>query len=79
MWNLKYDTIYKTETDSTEDRLVVAGGGVGGAGGRAGGMDWEAGISRCKPLYPVCTNKVLLYGTGDYIQYPLTSHDGKRI
>ena len=23
-------------------------------------------------------NKVLLYGTGNYIQYPVTNHDGKK-
>ena len=47
MWNLKYDTnepIYETETDSDiENRFVVAKG-VGG------GMEWEAGVSRCKLL-----------------------------
>ena len=43
-----------------------------------GGMDWELGISRCKLLYiGWINNKVLLYSTGNYIQYPVISHHGK--
>ena len=49
MWNLKHDTdklIYETETlTDIENRLVGATGE-----GRAGGMDWEFGISRRKLL-----------------------------
>jgi len=42
------------------------------------GMDWEFGISRCKLLYiEWINNKVLLYRTGNYIQYPVISHKGK--
>ena len=50
-----------------ENRLVVAKReGVGG------GIDWEVGISRCKLLYVECiNNKVLLYSTENYIQYPM--------
>ena len=46
---------------------------------RAGGeMDWEFGISRCKLLYiEWIDNKVLLYSTGNYIQYPVIKHNGK--
>ena len=40
-------------------------------------MDWEFGISRCKPLYTEWINKVLLYSTGNYIQYPVINHNGK--
>ena len=48
--------------------------GVGG-GGR---MDLEFGISRCKLLYiEWINNKVLLYSTGNYIQYPVINHNGK--
>ena len=48
----------------------------GGGGGR--GMDWEFGISRCKLLYTEwINNKVLLYSTGNYIQYPMINHNGK--
>ena len=35
-------------------------------------MGWEFGISRGKLLYIECiNNKVTLYGTGNYIQYPV--------
>ena len=48
--------------------------GVGGGGG----MEWEFGISRCKLLYiGWINNKVLLYSTGNYIQYPVINHNGK--
>ena len=46
--------------------------------GGEGGMDWEFGISRCKLLYTEWIhNKVLLYNTGNYIQYPVINHNGK--
>ena len=77
MWNLKYDTnelIYETETDSQTQTTTC---GCQGGGGR-GGMDWEFGISRCKLLYrDWINNKVLLYSTGKYIQYPVINHNGK--
>ena len=38
----------------------------------------EFGISRCKLLYiEWMNNKVLLYGIGNYIQYPVINHNGK--
>ena len=56
----------------TENRLVVTKEGVGG------GMDWEFGISRCKLLYiGQVNNKVLLYSTGNCIQYPAINQNGK--
>ena len=56
-----------------ENRMVVAKGeGVGG------GMEWEAGVSRCKLLYREwINNKVLLYSRGNYTQYPMINHNGK--
>ena len=43
-----------------------------------GRMDWEFGISRCKLLYREWkNNKVLLYSTGNYIQYSVINHNGK--
>ena len=46
-----------------------------------GGMEWEAGVSRCRLLYIGWINsKVLLYSiysTGKYIQYPVINHNGK--
>ena len=41
-------------------------------------MDWEFGVSRYKLLYiEWIKNKVLLYSTGNYIQYPVINHNGK--
>ena len=42
-----------------------------------GGMEWEVGVSRCKLLYTEWINKVLLYSTGNYIQYPVINCNGK--
>ena len=56
-----------------ENRLVVAEGGVGW-----GGMDWEFQVSKRKLLYiGRINNKVLLYSTGNYIQYPVINRNGK--
>ena len=50
---------------------------VAGAGGMVG-KGWEFGISRCKLLYRQwIKKKVLLYSTGNYIQYPVINHNGK--
>ena len=52
---------------------MVAKGEEGG-----GRMAWEFGISRCKLLHiRWINNKVLLYSTGNYIQYPVINHNGK--
>ena len=52
--------------------MVAKGEGVGG------GMEWEVGVSRCKLAYiGWINNKVLLYSTGNYIQYPMINHNGK--
>ena len=51
--------------------------GYQGGEGREG-MDWEFGISRCKLLNIKWIKiKVLLYSTGNYIQYPVINHNGK--
>ena len=51
---------------------------AGGWGGEEGGMDWEFGVRRYKLLYiEQINNKVQLYSTGNYIQYPVTNHNGK--
>ena len=43
-----------------------------------GRKDGEFGISRCKLLYiGWINNKVLLFSTGNYIQYPVMNHNGK--
>ena len=68
-FNVEFLTIY---SKNIENRLVVAKGEGGG-----GEMDWEFGISRCKLLYIEWINKVLLYSTGNYIQYPVIKYNGK--
>ena len=47
-------------------------------GGTGRKLDWELGISRCKLVYKEWINhKVLLYSSGNHIQYPAISHNGK--
>ena len=74
MWNLKYGTnqhIYGTETDSQIEELPVVEEG-------RRGKECEFWISRGKLLHIGWINsKVLLYRTRDYIQYPVTNHNGK--
>ena len=48
------------------------------AKGVGGWNDWESGISRFKLLYIGWINKVLLYSTGKYIQYPVINHNIKK-
>ena len=46
-------------------------------GGGASGVDWEFGVSRQKLLrLEWISNEVLLYSTENYIQLPVTEHDG---
>ena len=41
-------------------------------------MAWEFGISRCKLLHiERGNNRVLLCSIGNYIQYPVLTHNGK--
>ena len=41
-------------------------------------MEWKVGVSRRKLLYVEwMDNKILLYTTGNCIQYPVTNHNGK--
>ena len=55
------------------NRLVVAKGE--GGWGRDGLGVW---VNRCKLLYiEWINNKVLLYSTGNYIQYTVITHNGK--
>ena len=57
----------KQKQTHKENRLAVEKREEGGEG-----MDWEFGISRCKLVYlELIKNKVLLYSTGNYIQYPV--------
>ena len=41
-------------------------------------MDWEFQVSKCKLLHiKWINNKVLMYSTRNYIQYPGINHNGK--
>ena len=41
-------------------------------------MNWESGVNRCKLLHlEWINNKVLLYSTGNHIQYSEINHNGK--
>ena len=45
----------------------------------AGRLEWESSISMCKLLYiGWINNKVLLYSTGNCIQYSVINHNGKK-
>ena len=52
--------------------------GCQGVGGE-GEMDWEFGVSRCKPEIYIewINNKVLLYSIENYIQYPVMNQNEK--
>ena len=73
MTQMNLSTKQKQTCRCVENRLVVAKGVWG-----RGWMDWEFGVSRCKP---VCiewiNNKVPLHSTGNYIQYLVINHNGK--
>ena len=46
--------------------------------GDRGGMEWKVEVSRCKLLdIEWISTKILLYSTGNYIQYPVINHNGK--
>ena len=69
--NLKHGTdelIYETERDSQTQRTDLW---LPRRWGDGGGKDWEFAVSRCKLLHTGwINNKVALYSTGNYIQYP---------
>ena len=76
MENLKYGTnepIYRTETDSQilrKDLWLPRGVR------RGSGMDWEFGVYSSELLHlEWINNKVLLYSTENYIQFPGIDHD----
>ena len=63
----------KQKQNQGHRKLVVAKGM-----GCGRGLNWEFGISRCKLVQrKQINNKVLLYSTGNYIQYPVINHNGK--
>ena len=70
------EPIYKAESlADVENRVVVAQGECAG-----GGMGWDFGISICELLYiGWINNNILLYSTGNYIQYPVINHSGENM
>ena len=74
-----YDTnehIYCTKQKQTHRHRVQTCGCQ--RGGDMGEKNWEFVISRGKLVYRGwVNNKVLLYSTGDYIQYPVINHNRK--
>ena len=65
-------SVKKKQTHRHREQICSCQGG-------GGGMEWEFGVSQCKLLYIGWINKVLLYSTGNYIQYPMINHNGKNI
>ena len=65
--------LHTKKGDVSKSRLMVAKE----MGGRRL-MDCEFGLSRCKLVYiKGINNKVLLYSTGNYIQYPVINQNAK--
>ena len=55
-----------------------AGGSQGKEVWGGAGMKWKTRVSSCKLLYTEwMINKVLLYGTKNYIQQPMINHNGE--
>ena len=72
MWNLKYDTknlSMKQKQTHKENRFGTDKGEE-----EVGEINWEFGISRCKLI-----NKILLYNTGNYSQYPVINYMEKNM
>ena len=72
MIQIQYALFYKTDSetqrrDSWFTKEAEVGRGVEG-------IAWEFGVSRCKLPHIEWINKVLLYSTGIYIQYPGINH-----
>ena len=78
MWNLKKMTHMNLSVKQKQihsHREQTCGCQWGGA---VRGKDWEFGMSRCKLLFiGWINNKVLLYNTGNYIQYPVINCHGE--
>ena len=71
MWNL-FTKQKQTHSHREKDLWLPKRSGCGGV------LDWEFGISRCKLLYiEWINNKVLLYNTGNYIQYSVINENEK--
>ena len=68
------EPIYKTEKDRKQPCGSQRGEGIQ----VRRGVHREFGVGRCKLLHlEWINNKVLLYSTGNYVQYPVINHNGK--
>ena len=73
LWNLKYDTnelIYKTDSQTQKTNLWLP---KGKGKDKLGVWDWQIQTT----IYKI-NSKDLLYGTGNYTQYPVINHNGKK-
>ena len=68
---MNYSTNQKQTHRHREQTCSCQGGWSGG------GLEGEAGVSRCKLLHIEWRNKDLLYSTGGYSQYPMIDHSGE--
>ena len=70
VWDI---VVSKTDKKTVFSRPVVAKEDESG-----GGIEYESAFSICKLLYIECiSNKILLYNTENYLQYPVINHNGK--
>ena len=70
--------LFTKQKQTHKHRKQTRGCQEGGVEGLGGWMDWEFEISSYKLLYTGWkNNKVLLYSPGNYIQNPVTNHNGK--
>ena len=63
---------FTKQKDSQTQKTNMVNIGEGGKGG----IDQELGINRYKLLYIKQIKKLLLYSTGNYIQYPVINYNG---
>ena len=74
MWNLKYDTNeLMKQKDSQPWRTDLPRRGESGRR-----TDWEFGINKSHIYTGWINNKVLLYSTANYIQYPGININGNK-
>ena len=76
MWNVKYKTNELSTKQKKIQRYREQTCSLPRERGGGEGMDQEFGISRCI-LYTGWINKVILYSTGNHIQYPVINHNEK--
>ena len=73
IWHKQTNLQNRNRLTDIENCFVVAKGEE-----RGSGVDWEFGVGGCKPLHlEWISNEVLLYNTGNYIQFLRIYHDGR--